>query len=80
MLYSIDDACSFFRVERTFFDAELRPRLPEIDLARPGAKKPMPRFRREDLEALAQSFPVRPPAVPLSPSARERSDAPLPSR
>lgn len=64
MLLRPDQAAHFFAVERTYFDGEIRPRLPELDLARPGAKKPMPRFRREDCERLLATFPRRDPQTP----------------
>ncbi len=64
MLLRPDQAAAFFAVERTYFDSEIRPRLPELDLARPGAKKPMPRFRREDCERLLDVLPRRNPTTP----------------
>lgn len=54
-LLTADEAARYLGVRRTFFDANIRPHIPETDMRAPNAQQPMPRFAIEDLDAFRAS-------------------------
>ena len=50
-LLTAAEAADWLGCSERHFESVLRPHIPEVDLARPGAGRPMPRFDVDDLAA-----------------------------
>jgi hypothetical protein len=44
------EAAAYLGCSEAHFEAQLRPHVPVVDLSRPGASRPMPRFDVADLD------------------------------
>lgn len=54
-LLEIGEAARYLRCSRSYFDEHIRPFVPMIDIRAPGAKLPMIRFAKVDLDAYIDS-------------------------
>lgn len=54
-LFEIGEAAKYLRVSRSYFDEHIRPLLPAVDLRAPGAKVPLIRYAKTDLDAFIAS-------------------------
>lgn len=50
-LLNAKQAAKYLGVSKTYFERDIRPYIASVDLKRPDAKKPMPRWSRTDLDA-----------------------------
>ena len=54
-LYDPSEAAAYLGVSRSFFDDEIRPLIPIVDMKSPKRKQPMWRFAKSDLDAFIAS-------------------------
>ena len=54
-LYDPNEAAAYLGVSRSFFDDEIRPLVPIVDMKSPKRKQPMWRFAKADLDAFIAS-------------------------
>lgn len=60
-LFNVRQAAIYMGCSRAFFEENIRPYIPTVDLRRPGGEKPMPRWQRSELDRFIESR--RPKAV-----------------
>jgi len=49
-LFDLREAADYLGVSKSYFDDHLRKYLPVVDMKRPDAKQPMPRWAKADLD------------------------------
>lgn len=54
-LFDPNEAAAYLGVSRSFFDDEIRPLIPIVDMKSPKRKQPMWRFDRTDLDRFIAS-------------------------
>lgn len=53
------EAAKYLRVSLTFFQVNVRPFVTFVDLRKPMGKRPVPRWRREDLDTYINTHTVK---------------------
>ena len=54
-LLTAREAAEYLGCSKSYFEAHIRPLLPVVDMGRPEATQPMPRWHQADLDAFIAS-------------------------